>query len=177
MSSILDLLATIIGNILRSVDCRPCELHQWQVFNSDKNSAITLKTRPFWWLATFIVPVRQKHRFSLFSEDLAGCACSCQQRRARAWSENSNPFIKNPLVAVCLDAHIRLPSANRCATHGKWRFLAGAGDRTRTGNPLLGRQMPYPLGHTRRYLQLSSSWHCLYPGFLFQSYKKLLMQF
>lgn len=26
----------------------------------------------------------------------------------------------------------------------------GAGDRIRTGNPLLGRQMPQPLGHTRR---------------------------
>ena len=39
------------------------------------------------------------------------------------WSASSNPFINNPLVTVCLEAHIRLPSAIRCAAFWKVTIL------------------------------------------------------
>lgn len=39
------------------------------------------------------------------------------------WNASSNPFINYPLVIVCLDAHIKLPSAIRCATFWKVTFL------------------------------------------------------
>ena len=39
------------------------------------------------------------------------------------WNRSSNPFINNPLVIGCLEAHIRLPSAIRCAAFWKVTFF------------------------------------------------------
>lgn len=59
------------------------------------------------------------------------------------WNASSNPFINYPLVIVCPDAHIKLPSAIRCATFWKVTFLRWSGRRDfNPQNYSLGRRGP-----------------------------------
>ena len=58
--------------VLRFVDFRPCMLLRWLVFNIDKNSAITLKTKIAWMKSHFIYSIRTKAEILAFSKTVHG---------------------------------------------------------------------------------------------------------
>ena len=127
----MDSLQTIIGNILRFVDLQfyrclrtkrigflslfrrsdPYVRHQLKVFSFAAASQLVGTTKPSIKL----------HKEPMLTRSIASTLrqTSC----GWLWNRSSNPFINNPLVIVCLEAHIRLPLAIRCAAFWKVTFF------------------------------------------------------